>query len=52
MANERIIIVGGGLAGLMATIKAGEAGVQCIYFHWFLLNVPTLYVRKAALTVR
>lgn len=26
MANERVIVVGGGLAGLMATIKVAEAG--------------------------
>ncbi|MFC5712707.1 succinate dehydrogenase flavoprotein subunit [Thalassorhabdus alkalitolerans] len=28
MSNGKIIVVGGGLAGLMATIKAAEAGVQ------------------------
>ncbi len=28
MANSRVIVVGGGLAGLMATIKAAEAGVH------------------------
>ncbi|GIQ68472.1 succinate dehydrogenase flavoprotein subunit [Xylanibacillus composti] len=28
MANSKIIVVGGGLAGLMATIKAAEAGVH------------------------
>ncbi|KGP73850.1 succinate dehydrogenase flavoprotein subunit [Pontibacillus yanchengensis] len=28
MSNENIVVVGGGLAGLMATIKAAEAGVH------------------------
>lgn len=28
MSNKNIVIVGGGLAGLMATIKAAEAGVH------------------------
>ncbi|SDI59168.1 succinate dehydrogenase flavoprotein subunit [Natribacillus halophilus] len=32
MSNERIIVVGGGLAGLMATIKAAEAGVKVDLF--------------------
>lgn len=32
MANSKIIIVGGGLAGLMATIKAAEAGVHVQLF--------------------
>jgi succinate dehydrogenase / fumarate reductase flavoprotein subunit len=32
MANQRIIVVGGGLAGLMATIKAAEAGVRVDLF--------------------
>ncbi|MFD1956159.1 succinate dehydrogenase flavoprotein subunit [Paenibacillus thailandensis] len=32
MANNKIIIVGGGLAGLMATIKAAEAGVHVDLF--------------------
>ncbi|WP_334076122.1 MULTISPECIES: succinate dehydrogenase flavoprotein subunit [Paenibacillus] len=32
MAKQSIIIVGGGLAGLMATIKAAEAGVQVQLF--------------------
>ncbi|MFC4321003.1 succinate dehydrogenase flavoprotein subunit [Litchfieldia salsa] len=32
MSNGRIIVVGGGLAGLMATIKAAEAGVQVDLF--------------------
>jgi succinate dehydrogenase / fumarate reductase flavoprotein subunit len=32
MANEKIIIVGGGLAGLMATIKAAEAGARVDLF--------------------
>lgn len=32
MANQRIIIVGGGLAGLMATIKACEAGIPVDLF--------------------
>ncbi|MEF2968536.1 succinate dehydrogenase flavoprotein subunit [Paenibacillus sp. M1] len=32
MAKQSIIIVGGGLAGLMATIKAAEAGVQVHLF--------------------
>ena len=26
--NEKVIVVGGGLAGLMATIKLAEAGVR------------------------
>ena len=28
MANNKIIVVGGGLAGLMATIKAAEQGAS------------------------
>lgn len=32
MSNGRIIVVGGGLAGLMATIKAAEAGVPVDLF--------------------
>jgi len=32
MANQKIIIVGGGLAGLMAAIKAAEAGVHVDLF--------------------
>jgi succinate dehydrogenase / fumarate reductase flavoprotein subunit len=32
MSNQKIIVVGGGLAGLMATIKAAEAGVPVDLF--------------------
>ncbi|GKS14567.1 succinate dehydrogenase flavoprotein subunit [Paenibacillus chitinolyticus] len=32
MANSKVIVVGGGLAGLMATIKAAEAGVPVQLF--------------------
>ncbi len=32
MANSKVIVVGGGLAGLMATIKAAEAGVHVNLF--------------------
>lgn len=32
MSNRKIAVVGGGLAGLMATIKAAEAGVQVDLF--------------------
>ena len=32
MANNKIIVVGGGLAGLMATIKAAEGGAQVELF--------------------
>lgn len=32
MANNKIIVVGGGLAGLMATVKAAEAGVHVDLF--------------------
>jgi succinate dehydrogenase / fumarate reductase flavoprotein subunit len=32
MSNRRVIVVGGGLAGLMATIKAAEAGVHVDLF--------------------
>lgn len=32
MANSKVIVVGGGLAGLMATIKAAEAGVHVALF--------------------
>ena len=32
MSNEKIIVVGGGLAGLFATIKAAEAGVHVDLF--------------------
>ncbi|RAL26766.1 succinate dehydrogenase flavoprotein subunit [Thermoflavimicrobium daqui] len=34
MMNEKIIIVGGGLAGLMATIKAAEAGANVQLFSF------------------
>ncbi|BBP91370.1 hypothetical protein BsIDN1_49880 [Bacillus safensis] len=32
MSNSSIIVVGGGLAGLMATIKAAEAGTAVQLF--------------------
>lgn len=32
MANSKVIVVGGGLAGLMATIKAAEAGIHVDLF--------------------
>src|SRR4051812_45942287 len=32
MSKNKIIVVGGGLAGLMATVKAAEAGVQVDLF--------------------
>jgi succinate dehydrogenase / fumarate reductase, flavoprotein subunit len=32
MANSKVIVVGGGLAGLMATVKAAEAGVHVQLF--------------------
>lgn len=32
MSNQRLIVVGGGLAGLMATVKAAEAGVHVDLF--------------------
>lgn len=32
MANQKLIIVGGGLAGLMATVKAAEAGMRVDLF--------------------
>ena len=32
MGNKRIIVVGGGLAGLMSTIKAAESGVSVQLF--------------------
>ncbi len=32
MANDKIIVVGGGLAGLMATIKAAETGAEVDLF--------------------
>lgn len=32
MSNQRIIVVGGGLAGLMATIKSCEAGIPVDLF--------------------
>ncbi|WP_027092373.1 succinate dehydrogenase flavoprotein subunit [Cohnella thermotolerans] len=32
MANQKIIVVGGGLAGLMATVKAAEAGTRVDLF--------------------
>lgn len=32
MANNKVIVVGGGLAGLMATIKAAEAGAEVDLF--------------------
>ncbi|MFZ3576371.1 succinate dehydrogenase flavoprotein subunit [Virgibacillus sp. DJP39] len=32
MSNQKVVVVGGGLAGLMATIKAAEAGVNVDLF--------------------
>lgn len=32
MAKQKIIVVGGGLAGLMAVVKAAEAGVHVDLF--------------------
>src|SRR5699024_1406634 len=32
MSNRKVVIVGGGLGGLMATIKAAEAGVNVDLF--------------------
>ncbi|MBN2982877.1 succinate dehydrogenase flavoprotein subunit [Cohnella algarum] len=32
MANQKVIVVGGGLAGLMATVKAAEAGMRVDLF--------------------
>ncbi|WP_313350387.1 FAD-binding protein, partial [Exiguobacterium sp.] len=32
MANKNLVIIGGGLAGLMATIKAAEQGVPVKLF--------------------
>ncbi len=47
--REEIIVVGGGLAGLMSTIKAAEQGAHVTCSHLFLLNVHTLFVHKVAL---
>jgi len=33
MRQPKIIVVGGGLAGLMATIRVAESGVPSIFFH-------------------
>ena len=49
MRKGKIIVVGGGLAGLMATIKIAEAGHRLNYFHLFQLNVLTLFVPKVEL---
>ena len=35
VGKGKVIVVGGGLAGLMATIKIAEAGSQLNCFHWF-----------------
>lgn len=52
MSNKNIVIVGGGLAGLMATIKAAEAGVHVDLISLVPENAPTLFVRKAVSTVQ
>lgn len=49
MAKGKLIIVGGRLAGLMATIKAAEKGVPVQLCSWFRLNGLTLVVPKAEL---
>lgn len=52
MAASNIIVVGGGLAGLMATIKAAEAGVHVHLFSLVPVKGPTPFVLKAASTAR
>lgn len=52
MATANIIIVGGGLAGLMATIKAAESGAHVQLFSLVPVKDHTPFVRKAALTAR
>lgn len=52
MATSDIIIVGGGLAGLMATIKAAEAGAHVHLFSLVPVKDHTPYARKAASMAR
>lgn len=52
MSNKNIVIVGGGLAGLMATIKAAEAGVHVDLISLVPVKRSTLFVRKAVSTVQ
>ena len=49
MSKGKVIIVGGGLAGLMATIKVAETGTPVELFSLFQLNVLTLFVPKVVL---
>ncbi len=46
MGKGKIVIVGGGLAGLMATIKAESWDNRLIYFLLVLLNALTQFVPK------
>ena len=52
MASSNVIIVGGGLAGLMAAIKSAEAGVHVHLFSLVPVKDPTPYVPRVALTER
>lgn len=47
--KKRIIVVGGGLAGLMATMKICEAGGQVDLFSLCPVKRPIRFVPKAVL---
>lgn len=52
MASSNVIIVGGGLAGLMAAIKSAEAGVHVHLFSLVPVKDPIPYAHRVALTER
>lgn len=50
MSNGKIIVVGGGLAGLMATIKIAESGKQVDLFSLVPVKDLTQFARKVEST--
>ena len=52
MSKSKIIVVGGGLAGLMATIKAAEAGVQVDLFSLVPVKRSPQCVHRVELMVQ
>jgi len=52
MAAPKIIVIGGGLAGLSAVIKIAEMGANVDLFSIVPRSVRTPYVRRAASTPR
>ena len=52
MAEKHLIVVGGGLAGLMSTIKAAEKGAHVDLFSVVPVKRSHSFVPKVALMVR